>query len=156
MSESTKIKHEVELDVQPLDFQSFDTVRHLDAHRFAAVEHARIEIGQFKSDCCQRLVYAVVKKGIVTSLEMDPCAGGARRSKDLAELVKSLTRKARGDAARAKLPMPLERFIEISHQIVIETWTCIRICVWDVCVTCCEEDGSVICGADQLRQSEIS
>jgi hypothetical protein len=152
VSESTKIKHEVELDVQPLEFQRFDTVHYLDPRHFASIEHARIEIGQFKGECCHRIVYAVIKKGVVTALEMDPCAGGARLSKELAELVKSITRKMRRDATGAKLPIPLDRFIETPDQIVIETWTCIRICVWGVCVTCCQEGDWVNCASDQLRQ----
>jgi len=151
VSESIKIKHEIELDVQPLEFHFFNAARHLNAHHFAAVEHARIEIGHFKSDCCQRMVYAVVKKGVVTDLEMDPCTNGIKVSNELAEVVRSFSRKVDRDSGGARLPMPLDRFVEIAPQLVVVVWTCIRICAFGYCVTCCQQGDWVSCSADSVR-----
>jgi hypothetical protein len=136
MNETIKLKHEIEVEVHPVKFHWFDAIRHLDLNHYAQVPATTIEIGYHETDCCRRMFSAVVEKGMVTKVEIEPCKDD---NKELAaDLAKKLNiaeiREKLPKPAELSLPMPLTRFTE---DLAIEWWTCFRICGFGYCLFCC-------------------
>jgi hypothetical protein len=78
-----------------------------------------------KSGCCQQVVRAVVARGIVTGIELEPCRKEEASGKPPADLVESvkaaakIARKARRPGAWR--PVPVARLAQGASGLVIES-----------------------------------
>jgi hypothetical protein len=138
------LTHSVKVEVYRPEFELLQSMRHLDPDRLARAPSAEIEVGYFKTECCRQLVRAVLHKGKVTKLALDPCPERVpvKVSPELAKLLDAARRKAmrtiKGRPQR--LPMPVQTFMSNPAAVVINgdpiIW-CFEICIYGYCLQCC-------------------
>ena len=132
-----KFKYEADVEVIPADFHIFDAVHHLDPHYYANAPKSIIHLGYLHGLCCRRMVTAIVEKGMVTQIEMEPCDAEHKDAVDLASKLNwaELREKLPKPPPLPHFPMPLTDFVERLDGV--EWWTCFRICIFDHCLFCC-------------------
>jgi hypothetical protein len=136
----TTFKHTVPIEVRRAEFELLASVALLDGAKLARAARAKIELGYFKTDCCRNLVRAIVEKGMVVKLTVEPCSDHKSRPAS-AELVRLL------DLARQHVtppngrpfshPVPVAEFMREAGDITIQTITCVQICIFGRCWVCC-------------------
>ena len=148
---SVTLKHPVEVRVERARFELFEGVQHLDMAALERARRAEIEIGYIKTDCCRQLVRAVIRKGEVTKLKLEPCEEDEKRpvSPELAKLLKTAARRTEPSGERPpKFPIPVARFFANAGLISVDVLVCVKICFLGHCITCCKLEGrdDYICG----------
>lgn len=129
-------------------FEQFRSLGTLDFDLLSRARHAVVELGQFKGDCCNRTVRAIIRRGQVTEVSVNPCADGeVKVAPATARLLAAGHRKLmRSMAPRPRLPMPVARFFRKAGNqgptIVIDlTVVCLHTCVdilgTRICTVCC-------------------
>jgi hypothetical protein len=136
------------MEISLANFKLLESTRYLDFNRLEKRAKARIEIGTIKTDCCNQTVCAIVKKGMVTSIEIMPFDEVKTKRADLGLdtlKLRKAVRRAIGipRAATRKLPVALSDLIN-RPGIIFETWFCIRICIFGHCVTICFGDDWIV------------
>ena len=102
---------------------------------------AEIEVGFFESKSCRRPVRAIVEKGMVTRLQVEPCSDATEDkpvSPELRKLLKAAAREARSRRCSTKheLPLPVGEFVANAEAIVRQI-DCFCICFFGYCIICC-------------------
>ncbi len=142
--EATSFDYTVKVEASEARFELLETMTFLDLDRLIQADRARIAIGTVETDCCRRLVFGIVEKGMLTALEFDPDVGAEPQSAEVEpetlELVKAAGAALGMHAPPRKLPIPFSDLMA-SPQIAIETWHCFRICIFGFCITCCWGNG---------------
>lgn len=134
----SKFKHPLEFEVIAPTFEPLASLKFLDISKLTKGKH-KLEIGWLKGGCCPKKVHAIISKGMIQDLRVEPC--------DEAE--KAPPREFAGlfAAARASIKTP-EPFKPIPVQEIAMIWDgypsrwgtgagCIYICVWHYCLFCC-------------------
>ena len=139
-------KYPALVEIRRPRFEPFASVRQLDLEKLADTELAEIELGYVKTECCQQLVKAIIRKGMVTEVQIKPC-DEAPRTKPSPELKKlidtALKRAARGQPRPPKFPMTIPAVM----RDVISVITCVQVCIWGWCIACCRGPaGDIFCG----------
>src|SRR5271168_280718 len=132
-------KHSVEIEVRRPRLEAFGSLHQLDMEKIAQADRAVIELGYLKSECCQQLVKAIIRKGMVTELQIEPCAAADRVKPPLAMrklLEAALKRAARGNPRPPKFPLPVA--VLMKELISVTTITCVQICFFGWCIACCQ------------------
>ena len=101
-----------------------------------------MEVGFLKGGCCRNLVRAVIRDGMVTGFEVEPCEETRRTAPPAPELQRVIQQARRKIAADKKwTPIPVEQLVRSSaaalRLIIIIGGGCIFICVWGHCILCC-------------------
>ena len=142
-SRSFIVNQRVAVKVTPLPFTPLAALKHVDVARLKRVGQHRIEVGYFESECCRRMVYAVVRKGMVVKVELDPCEGGVKTTPETEKVIQAALARMRAGKRPAKLlPVPVERFMSNAAGLIIQIWGCIRICCFGYCLICCYDISS--------------
>ncbi len=132
-------------------FTPLASLARLDFERLARVAKTEIEVGYLSAGHCRQMVRAEVKKGIVTSIQLDPCdhQSAQQPSRELLQLVRKAQRAVLTRARpRAYRPMPIVRFVPQAARFTIDVIVCFRICFLGICITCCSTAaGQVVCGS---------
>ena len=128
------------VEIRQPEFEPLATLAALDVERLSRGNH-KIEIGFIKGGCCRHLVRAVIKRGMVTGCEIEPCEESEGMSVP-PELVKLLAQaRKRVQGGRTWQPIPVGQFITSSARmrdlIIIIGGGCIYVCIWDFCFMCC-------------------
>jgi hypothetical protein len=137
------IKYPVAVQVREPEFEMLDTLRHLDVKALASAAKAEIGLGYINTCCQRQLVRAVIRKGMVTGLQVEETKRKDRTpvSSDLAKLLKEARRAAlKRRRAGPKFPIPVTQFFGkgVAYDMIsVQTLECIRICIWSFCITCC-------------------
>ncbi len=134
------VSQKVDVELTPLEFRLLESAHYLDTEALKKAKHTKIEIGSVAADCCRKLVYAVVQKGMVTALEFEDEADVSRAatSPGLAKLIETaLEETGNKSAASKKLPVAFGDLLLAPGGIVIEHWTCFKICMFGFCLICC-------------------
>ena len=115
----------------------------LDVQKLSKGSH-RVEIGVMEGGCCPKLVRAVIRKGMVTRLEAEPCAHSERVppksiTKEMSAVLAEVRRRIDQDPWQ---PVPVSELVSIAQQGRYPTrigWGagCIYICIWHYCLFCC-------------------
>ncbi|MGB7741822.1 MAG: hypothetical protein WBL41_03615, partial [Terracidiphilus sp.] len=71
---SFKLRYATDVSVRVPEFQLLPSLQYLDAESLSRAAKAKVEVGFFKSPCCDRHVQAVIERGIVVGLDMAPCS----------------------------------------------------------------------------------
>ena len=132
--------HSLKVEVHRSRLELLQSARHLDIDGLAQAANAQIELGYLKGGCCQRLVRADVRKGMVTKLVLEPRAERARMriSPELAGLLKAVGHRVmRRDRRTPRLPLAVRDFMSAAETILEETIYCIHICILGHCLWCC-------------------
>jgi hypothetical protein len=142
-------RHSVKVAVETPEFELLDAVSHLDVAALERAARAEIEVGYVASACCRQLVRAVIRKGMVVEMKVEPCAGEAlKASPELVRLLEAARRTVGRGGRPGRLPMPIAAFLASAARISVQVLVCVRICFFGVCVNCCHLEGSDdwICG----------
>ena len=141
--------HAVRVEVRRLPFHLLESVRQLDVDKMARSASARFEVGYFETGDCRQLVRAVVRRGMVTGLEADPCPGDATEPapRELARVMTEARRRLGPGGPPVRFPMPVARFVSQAAGLTIKTMVCVQICLFRRCWVCCKVgDQEPICG----------
>ena len=141
-----KLSVDAQVEVSRVPFMPSRALRYLDVNRLARAKSAVIELGRFESECCDRVMRAEVRRGLVTRIDIDPCrdSGKGLPAAEMAKLLKRAgVKPPRGGP---KLPVPIARMRAPDEGPgpiidVKDWWYCERICVTlfgqTICFTCC-------------------
>jgi hypothetical protein len=132
--------HSIKFEVHRSKFTLLESARHLDTDRLARAASAEVELGFLEGGCCQRYVRAVLRKGMVTKLALEPCAERPpmKISPELAGLLKVAGHRIRQRRRRApRLPLAVQDFMSNLQAVAEETIYCIHLCFLGHCIWCC-------------------
>lgn len=145
------LKHTVDVEVRAVPFTPFEALRSLDLERLRRAPRAVVELGRFESDCCGRTAQAIIRRGRVTEIKVDGCAGSraVKAAPEVAQLLALARKKLKARHAPDKLPVPVGAFFRIFGDIITidipMSWTCMVICITvlgqRMCTTCCTTRG---------------
>jgi len=143
--------HPIRVTVRETKFKWLDSARHLDIASLGKAPRAEVEVGEVETECCQHLVRAVIRNGMVTGLDMEPISKEARTpvSPELRKLLEVVKRKLQARRPpRPRFPMPVPKFFaaDMDGGTSITVITCIQICVLGWCIACCFHGDVAICG----------
>src|ERR1700722_18799825 len=82
-------KHPVQIEVRRPKFEAFASLRQLDLDKLERADLAKVELGYVNTECCQSLVKATIRKGMVTEVRVESCKTDDRSklSPDMKKLV---------------------------------------------------------------------
>lgn len=142
--------HPTKVTVRESKFELLDSVRHLNIQSLEKAARAEVELGEVKTECCHHLVRAVIRKGMVTALQVEPISREARTpiTPELRPLLDAVKRKLKARSSKApKLPIPVAKFFAADvADISVTTITCIQICAFGWCIACCFNGDIAFCG----------
>jgi len=145
-SHSIRVKQKLAIEVRQAPFKTFESIRHLDIARLERAAHARFEVGQFEAGCCHRTVHAIVRKGKVTKLEVEPCGKPARVTPELKKAIQAARKAfAARHGGSTRLPIAVGRFVGNARGLTIEVFGCFQICIFGWCLLCCTWPDHVTC-----------
>ena len=144
MSKTTKrskasitFTHPLTVEVRPTEFEPLASLRSVDVDRLSRGNH-KVEIGVVKGGCCNKLVRATVRNGMVTGFDVERCKDTKRASPELLRLMKEATRRVAPDGGTRFQPVPVGDFFESAAMgLTIGVTTCITICIFGTCYHCC-------------------
>jgi hypothetical protein len=139
---SIVLRQNVEIEATPVPFTTFGSVRHLDVARLSRAAQARLELGYFDAGCCRRILHAVVRKGKVVKLELEPCKEPVRMTPELRKAIHVVGKKlAARRSGSPSLPVPVKQFLTPQSIFRFSGWWCTKICVFGHCLICCKQVG---------------
>jgi hypothetical protein len=130
-------KYPAKVEVYRPAFKAFASLKQLDAAKLARAARAEIEVGVLKTDCCQPVVRAIVRKGKVTGLRVESEGKMEGAAPELARLLNNVRRRVPGGGRPPRFPMPVATFLSRAGLISTETITCYAICIYGHCLMCC-------------------
>jgi hypothetical protein len=136
-ADSAKFKFEFEVEARKLPFQPSSMLTYLDLAALAKMPSAKVDLGSFKTNCCDRHVYAVIENGKVVRLDSDPCSESNNVTPELGAVLELAFKKMKMDLPGKWKPLPVAKFFAAPQEISVGTITCIQICVWGHCIVCC-------------------
>ncbi|MGA8780730.1 MAG: hypothetical protein WB567_08300, partial [Terracidiphilus sp.] len=127
-------------------FQLLPSLQYLDAESLSRAAKAKVEVGFFKSPCCDRHVQAVIERGIVVGLDMAPCSEkNALPPGEVAFVAAALKRLRRSGGGKWK-PVPVKEFLATAAQRVNGETNCIEFTIFGHTIFCCRTDeGPISC-----------
>jgi hypothetical protein len=131
----------MKVQIRQPEFEPLASLKALDVKRLSRGNH-KIEIGFVKGGCCRNLVRAVIKDGMVTGCEIEPCKDSGKAGQAPPELLAVLA-KARKKIAGGKKwkPIAVSQLVRSNARmldlIIIVGGGCIFICIWHFCIMCC-------------------
>lgn len=134
-SASVKFTHAVTVEARRPRFEPLGSLGSLDLEKLSKGSH-KIEVGFFAGGCCSKLVRAVVKNGVVTGVEIEPCKDSKKPTKELAAILDAAA-KALPGAGKKWEPVPLRMFVGNAAGLIDINGGCIQICIFNHCLTCC-------------------
>lgn len=134
---SVVLKQRVTVEVSEVRVTPFESLRHLDVERLSRATKARFEVGTVESGCCRRIARAVVQKGKVTKLELEPCSKPVRMTPEIRRTVEAAVKQLKIRPEKDPLPIPVGEFLARRIGPSFSAWRCVRICCFGHCITCC-------------------
>jgi hypothetical protein len=109
-----KFDFPVQVEVRPAKFTPLAVLRYVDPDKLNRGSH-NIEIGYSEGGCCRNSVYAVIKNGMVSAIEVEPCKDKPEiRSKEFRALVAQAFKAVGGGQDKWK-PMPVRQFFSSTN-----------------------------------------
>lgn len=130
-------KFATKVEVRQPEFEPLTSLSALDLGRLSKGNH-KIEIG-FVNGCCRKLVRAVIKNGMVTGCEIEPCKdSGKPIPRELLALFAQAQKKI--NAGKKWKPIPVRELVNSTakmQSLIIIGGGCIFICFFNFCIMCC-------------------
>ena len=144
--------HQAKVEIRQAVITPLEAVKHLDIAKLEKTARAEIEIGFVEGGCCRQLVRAIVRRGKVTGLAVEPCSDTELRKAgtDLRRVLEIARQRAKA-AAKGRgptFPTPVKSFFS-ELAISVKGLTCFEICIFGWCVACCTRtdiDADWFCG----------
>ena len=131
----------VKVEIREPDFEPLTSLAALDLKRLSRGNH-KIEIGFLKGGCCPHMVRAIVKNGMVTGCEVEPCddhKSAKPPPRELMALIETARRKMKAD--RKWEPIPVAELVSSTARmrdlIIIIGGGCFFFCIFGHCIMCC-------------------
>jgi len=147
-----RFTHPVKIEIRQAVITPLKSVAQLDIGKLERAARAEVELGYIEGGCCRQLVRAIVRKGMVTDLAVEPCPEtmSRRAGPELVRLLKVAQRRARAAAGgrRPTLPTPVAAFLG-NLALSVKGLSCFEICLFGWCIACCTRtdiDADWICG----------
>ncbi len=144
------------VEAKVTEFRPLEGLRQLDLEKLVKGDH-RVEIGFGEGGCCRKVVRAVVKNGMVTRIEVEPCKESKQVSSKEVRALAARVHKALGRDPKARWKaVPVQQFFSSSASVarLVISWGgwCVQGC-WTVgnvmhCLHCCAWPPS--CGIDTI------
>jgi hypothetical protein len=142
--------HPTKVVVHESKFKLLDSVRHLDLRSLEKSARAEVELGEVETECCHHLVRAIIRKGLVTGLQVEAISKEARApmTPELRKLLDVVKRKLKARKRPGlRFPLPVAKFFATDvADISVTTITCIQICFLGWCIACCFNGDLTFCG----------
>lgn len=113
----------VKVEVSLPEFQPLASTRALDLKRLSKGNH-KVEVGFLKGGCCPKMVRAVIRHGMVTALEMEPCKETKKASSDLTAVLKEAQRRIQPKGGKWQ-PVAVGEFMSDSGRFITTGGGCI-------------------------------
>ena len=152
---SVTFKHSVPVEVRLPKFHPFNSFKSLDRKRLSKGT-STIEIGCLEGGCCQKLVRATVRNGMVVGIGVDPCESTRKASPELAALLKKARREILPRSGGKWKPIPLKDFGPATIDDIVIHNGCIQICIFSYCLTCCVSASGFGCTTDPIYIGPLS
>jgi hypothetical protein len=143
-----KFKRTSEVEVRLPEFEPLASLKSLDYRRLEKGNHT-IEIGFLTGGCCHKLVRAVVKNGMVTELEVEPCKESRPASPGLTATLKEAHRRLAKQMGGWR-PIPISEISTVEPLRISWGSGCIQICEFGYCLTCCFWRWGIGCFTDPI------
>jgi hypothetical protein len=131
---SFSFAHAIKIEVHIPKLEPLASLKSLDFDRLSKGSH-KIEVGFISGGCCPKLVRAVVRNGMVTKLEVEPCKDARPLTPGMAAIAKEVRRQVLARGEGKWQPIPLAKF---AAQPVVQIPGAWRWCWFDVCIICGE------------------
>ena len=137
---SFKLRYTSEVTVSAPEFEAAASLQYVDAEALSRASKARIDVGFFKSPCCERHVHAVIERGMVVGLEMAPCSESAAAPAEAVAFVEAALKRAGRNTARKWKPIAVKDFLASTAERVRAETTCIEFTIFGHTYFCCRTD----------------
>lgn len=133
----TTFRYPIRVEVRRPKFERSASLAYIDIAKVARAARAEFEVGHFEACRCRTAVLAVVRRGIVTGLRMEACAGckPVRLTPELQAVLKAAHRRIGRRRDGTFRPMSVARFVRRTAELVAD---CHWICIYRLCVYCCK------------------
>jgi hypothetical protein len=144
---SFTLRYTTQVNVAVPEFHLLPSVKYLNAETLSLASKVKIDVGFFKTPCCDRHLRAVIEGGMVTKLEMEPCSDSTPASPDLVAFVNTALKRARRSPPRKWKPIPVKEFLASPQQINGGAETnCIEFTIFGHTIFCCRTgEGPISC-----------
>ena len=143
----SKFNYTVEVEVIEPVFEPLASLKALDVSKLSKGKH-RIEVGWLKGGCCPKLVHAIISKGMIRDLQVEPCNEASKApSKEIVRLFAEA--RARIKPSGEWKPIPVQEIAMIWDGYPSRWGTgagCFYLCIWHYCLFCCLDKGCWIEG----------
>jgi hypothetical protein len=136
---SFKLRYASEVTVRVSEFHPLPSLQYLDVEALSSASKAKIDVGFFKSPCCERHVQAVIERGIVVEIELAPCPDRTALPPDAAALVKATLKRVRRGSRKWK-PIPVRTFLANPAGPLEAETNCFTIRIFGIDFFCCSTD----------------
>jgi hypothetical protein len=143
-----KFKRTVEVEVRLPEFEPLASLKTLDYRRLEKGNH-RIEIGFLSGGCCRKLVWAVVRNGMVTGIEVEPCKESQPASPELTAVLKEAHRRLAKQMGGWR-PIPISEIGTVAPLRISWGAGCVQVCEFGYCLTCCAWRWGFRCFTDPI------
>jgi hypothetical protein len=141
---SFKLRYTSEVTVSAPEFQASPSLQYVDREALSLASKARIDVGFFKSPCCERHVHAVIERGIVVGLDMAPCSESTAPPPEEIAFVTAALKRAGRSSTRKWKPIPVRSFLAGTAELVQAETNCIEFTIWGHTFFCCRTDNGPI------------
>lgn len=132
-------EHPFKVEVYEPDFEPLSSIQSFDEKKLSTGDHS-IEIGYMTGGCCKKLVYAIIKEGMVVGIKAEECKDSKEVVPEEISILFSIAAKKLKFSDYQ--PVPVEKFLATikdgNSRLGIQPAQCYWICVWKWCIFCCE------------------
>ncbi len=130
-------KMPMKVEVRQPEFEPLSSLSALDLDRLSKGNH-KVEIGFVHGGSCRQLVRAVIRNGMVTGCEVEPCEdSGIPPSKEMVAVFTQVQKRLK---TKKWKPIPIRDLVSNTarmQSLIIWGGGCILICIFDFCIMCC-------------------
>ncbi len=139
----TTFRYPIRVEVRRPKFERSASLAYLDVAKLTRAARAEFEVGHFEAGCCRKMVRAVVRKGMVTALRVEPCAQckSIRLTPELQSMLKVAQRRIGRRGDRPWRPMSVVQFMSVAYVWIDCHEICVTIWGHRVCLFCCKFGG---------------
>ena len=148
-------KYPARVEIRAADFEPHSLLRYLDVSMLSKGNH-KIEVGVVKGGCCGKKAFAIIKKGMVVAVGVEPCEESKKPLSTTDRALVAAAYKKIGRRWRKWVPVRVE---DVFGKAAVARWasgifdgTCLTVCVGEgtdlshvTCISCCKKGDRFVC-----------